>query len=775
MAKNDISNENKTYLQNKPWKVWMSIAPQPSAVLVSLYDLIFKQGESDPVLYFDNSDETREKYTTLRLYGLEHNIIIYDTALYELSGSLIGSVNKEVFYEEGIEVSNPKYDKRAKKRIVTSEINGTPIDFYLPDKDSVIYPETAEELYNSYGRSASAVPTCNSVIAASVGALYDSTAASASSFTFILASPDTVFDSTLVLEPTKKSYTQMCLNLYNKKSSGEKTLDTWKIINDTLRSISPSVTEEFNFFNDPDPSVNTTEFLSWVKDPDTNAKDILQHTYIWIKAAFAADYIDPKDFNQDLNQKANVIHRNVYSHSFREDYNRYNETATETSANTRGYIPKNAPLKDLISDDLYKAEVSDWDNLPTVAKKVKKLEDVSSLDGTNIGGVISEPIKMDSTEATYGDNVVPPQFFDSEARYNSDEEREKLGRVPVGLPKYGNIYTDGRIISPTVDELWYMVKKLISGRSADTTVNPVTEDFGVLKGKDERANDADTSIIEVNSPFKFTVGEVEKEGDPVNFELELDEQQDIKALNITEFFSQPNVALYHNFIDLSADSEYYKTFGTANKVVINSGNVEAGKTPTFTNIQIENISENIGVPDTFWDVRKDPLSLRELEGRTLSLKYNLVKVYRDITKNFTMVGPLGKKFIYTDPVLKTEEVSSAGGLYQLHRDYNFDSANPNTWFHMNGDKTGNPTTGGIDAEFGDLENSESISEEGLKLYNSEKEKTSKKPLLKENYGMSRTLSEDDSEYYGSDVYLAADGTWRYRAEHMRFPILRSQF
>ena len=49
------------------------------------------------------------------------------------------------------------------------------------------------------------------------------------------------------------------------------------------------------------------------------------------------------------------------------------------------------------------------------------------------------------------------------------------------------------------------------------------------------------------------------------------------------------------------------------------------------------------------------------------------------------------------------------------------------------------------------------------------------PLLVRNYGKSVYLSEEFGSYSGADIYMAADGTWRYKAEHSRVPILRSRY
>ena len=101
----------------------------------------------------------------------------------------------------------------------------------------------------------------------------------------------------------------------------------------------------------------------------------------------------------------------------------------------------------------------------------------------------------------------------------------------------------------------------------------------------------------------------------------------------------------------------------------------------------------------------------------------------------------------------------------MHRDYNYDPIEANTQYDPE-----NPQI-----EFGDLANPNAKDESNLKLYDKDELKKSKKPLLVENYGLSDDLHVEDDYLTGSDIYLAADGTWRYRAEHVRLPILRSRY
>ena len=113
-------------LQKKPWKIWMSSAPDPTAVLVSANDLI--KGTS-----------------------LGHNILIYNGNLY--SAGKFFSANFGDFYRYEIDISPAIFDKRAKPKVIQLSVANNSIfsklskpdpehiNFYCYDKDAALYPE----------------------------------------------------------------------------------------------------------------------------------------------------------------------------------------------------------------------------------------------------------------------------------------------------------------------------------------------------------------------------------------------------------------------------------------------------------------------------------------------------------------------------------------------------------------------------------------------------------------------------------------------------------
>ena len=118
----------------------------------------------------------------------------------------------------------------------------------------------------------------------------------------------------------------------------------------------------------------------------------LKNTYVWIRLAAAGDYVDPKDFNQSLNQDASVAFKNLLVRNESADFNRYDKISSEdsadkedadSSATSMPYIPKTAPLKDFVSEK-YVQEKN------TVSETMNALIEDSSKIDSKIGSLWSE-------------------------------------------------------------------------------------------------------------------------------------------------------------------------------------------------------------------------------------------------------------------------------------------------------------------------------------------------------------------------------------------------
>jgi hypothetical protein len=109
---------------------------------------------------------------------------------------------------------------------------------------------------------------------------------------------------------------------------------------------------------------------------------------------------------------------------------------------------------------------------------------------------------------------------------------------------------------------------------------------------------------------------------------------------------------------------------------------------------------------------------------------------------------------------------TSGSLYQLHKNYNFDVANPNTYYNNSGTDTGFK------------EGNEPVGAKAViddDDWRTPEQKSSGHIRYVENYGSSNSLSTDPEQYSSHDVYLSAFGDWRYVSDHNRLPILRGEW
>ena len=774
MATIDLSNRRK--LQKKPWKVWMSAEPDPSAVLVKASDL-------------------------LKGTRLGHNLFIYNENAYA-SGMFNGSF--EQFYRYAIDLSPAKFDKRSKPKqikINTSSLanfaNISSLNFQAYDKDAALYPRdlnasfAVDSTWKNYFRENSLMTSEDVTSSFQVNEMFTVMTKSEDNTSSDIAvdESDEVFSATMVFEDGKKAYTKLYV---------QKTLKIYKFLLGALlyNCVSDgSVTDILSAFKASYANLNAEGFstiLSFFENCDIgNGKKInlFDYIYIWVKAPFCGDYIDPVDFNQNLNQDADVVHRNLLIannyDSIRNNFDRYDESMSydvDHSSEaldddfkeklTRPYCPMTAPLKDLLSDKLMTLSGISGD----FSKKITGLlNDSDTNDDSFIGSVLVTPEYIKNNVGSNDEKFVrltPFTYYDPESRDKADYY-EQLGKIPTLIGRDGNITTDGRILSPTVDELWYIIYKLILGVNKDSTTyiaSPVGDDYG----------DVDSSLTEATNQFTWTSDSGTITGSPINFSFKKDSETGvINGITVDEWVANPNgfSINVHSFAKNISDkvnkyySEYYNDdsrniYNTIEQIAF--GNEDVHQKAGLTGINQE------------YGPRSVPLSLRELEAAIMGVKYNVDNNSAFNYKTYAITGKYG--------VIKKDDngvIISGGSLFQMHRDYNADFENPNTYFKM-GAKSNEDD--GRDAIFGDLNGVEEVHSNGTPLYmldnnhkrivlsnGSLKKKTSGMPLLASNYGKSETLAKEQGEYDGADVYMAADGTWRYRAEHTRIPILRSRY
>lgn len=777
--------EISTPLQKKPWKVWMSARPEPVAVLTTIRDL-------------------------LNGTNLEHDIMIYNGNLY--SNGVFSGSNFEDFAKYCFDMSPVLFDSASKAKPVKINLNQTysgfgtqlsenlgispDVTFYYQDKDAALYPEDIRTMFASNNTWKGYFRQQSTLLGESVGNAYqlnefftiaEKRQDDEDERDFIILDEDKVFSATMIFEDGKKAYTKLQLN---RKISDRMY---WFIAGAVLYNSSASNVVAYNTklyqaFTDTqnDTSKQTLDFVKkWVDAliaANKDENDILAHVYVWIKAPFAGDYVDPKDFNQDLNQDSNVVFANIlvandYAKA-RNDFNRYRQSTDFSGINTsideylekatRPYCPTNSPIKDFLSDGL----------VSEIKENFRRDEDVSSTEGLEsdalavikdsyeLSPVTGSVLVVPGSSAKQSDKTTrytPFNFYDPESREDA-EYYKSLGRIPTLLRNSGNFTTDGRIMSPTIDELWYVIKKLISGNR-----NQNDERLSLLAGESYQG---DTSLTEVPKvDYNFNVDKKTYRADPIDFKFSYDGQGNVSGINPLEWVAQPSKVSHKVF-------NYIKQYSKTLNTFFDAQNIEEQNTR-----RIENTGDDLVINDSFelGNIDREhgprssaPLSLRELEAAMLGNKYNIDNNFIFSTKTYAVTGKFGKKEEDDDG-----NIISAGSIYQLHRDYNAKVDKPNTWFKLKG--TGKADSEGMDATCGDLDGEVEMNGNiNVYVLDGKHKRTtitydSKLPKLVKNYGKSKVLLERQGQYRGSNVYMAADGTWRYNFEHVRIPILRSRY
>ena len=748
-------------LQRKPWKVWMSSAPQPTAVLTTAYDLL-KQGGSK----------------------LDHNIVILNENIYAQSRF---NGNFEQFYRYALDISPATFDKRAKTRVEKIDLredlkitasftaSDSEIDFYVQDKDAALYPTDIKTVFavnstwKDYFRPSSTLANnelgvfyrTDEMFTASVD-----TDANPSTSDIYVRDTDEVFTATMVFEDGKKAYTSVGIN----RTENILKLILGAVLFNSNKSSNLSSLKEY--LNKEVEKPKREELFNALINAKIGDKPLLSYIYLWVKAPFCADYIDPEDFNQDLNQDADVIHRNLLLannyNSVRNNFNRYNEDIDyEGKASddmlekmSRPYCPMTSPMKDILSEKLMLLSGVSGD---TIRDKAQKLLEDSLKDDSIIGSVLVTPKGITDVA-----RFTPFTFYDPESREEVDYYND-LGKLPTLIGRDGNLTTDGRIMSPTIDELWYIIYKTILGHSSESSEV-------ISLPKSNNYGNGDTSLFEATKEYNWTDDEAGNiKGSPLNFLFKTNDKGEVNGIDVDEWVANPDehyINVHTQIQRISTDitmffDEQNPDIKYSRDIFHTGDDIALGDAQTHTKDEITAKGREYGP-------RNVPLSLRELEAAMMGIKYNVDNNFIFDSKTYAVTGKFGK-------VEKDKEgvIVAGGSLYQMHRDYNANVTSPNTVFKMGADNNGD---NGRDATFGDLNNQKEHHKDGTTVYLLDKknkrtnvEKTSGMPLLVENYGKSVTLASEQGEYTGADVYMAADGTWRYKAEHMRTPILRSRY
>ena len=473
---------------------------------------------------------------------------------------------------------------------------------------------------------------------------------------------------------------------------------------------------------------------------------VLRNTFVWVKCSFYADYVDYRDFDQSLNRLSDVIHRNVLVGA--GNYARYDAAftrigsdpkAVELAKDSRPYIPISIPGVDLVSSTLYDG----YDPVSPV-DSVEKMMIEADKAMSRLGSIIVEPLEMsnspDILDTPTRTNRPPPVWFDPESRRPANDYTDH----PIAVGKWGNIVTQGRIMSPTIDELWIAIKKLAGGRNVDPTQAPtnliVTPDIGYPVGQPQgNPGGLDHSIPRdtrfVSKKHKFS-GENfsnpaagangdRKTGDPIKIEYDFSET--IGKYSVVEWINDPSFIAYKDLAELTALS---------NRMTIDGATSGFGATLTSVERPHTNAAfqTSYNPSETIW-------SLREVEAAIKGLRWNVTNLSRFFELNLAYSGKVGRP--NADPTIGTHPNLARGSAYTLHRDFN-----PNTHNTV------------YDNRYDSAEQPYPTRGRGVQLL-----------VAEEIPDFQLTTPPRRTNYPASSAYIAADGYWRSTWQMVNVPVI----
>jgi hypothetical protein len=645
-----------------PWKIPFNAAGTgPYAVKVLLSDLLFnKAGASSP-------SQWKPMLTGSGGFSLPHDVTVYNPAIVKADGTLDATTDMALRQKYGFFVSKVTPDARATRKWVTSAdyyaggywVYEAGYELELTDATDFTSVATTFNLY---------VPTDVTSVFYVNGDYYTQSLSIGtegstleSSASLILCSRDEAMEATIpgsALIP----YTQLriqCDSTLTEVYELVRFVTGFRVGNSGPNSIIVGTSTD-----------NNASIANDTLNPTINLA--LQTAEIWLRCAYFADYVNPVDYLQDVAQTSNVQHANIIigAGSF-----------TRFSRNTvvAPYIPATPPRNDLLS----------------------------SSAGFTAGSFPIPPVGGTALAATTVRNA-PVGWFDPDFEVSAP-----AGYISV--PAQGNVYTSGRIFSPTIDELWTYIKKVVSGRSADA---------GVTQGPAATTtSQVLTTDMRLSAEPALTLGTTI--GDP----LSTDGSSFINAPEGIVY--AVNTSLQYMAAKTYSDFASFQPFAVHSAAVANistKGRIAAGALQASGD----------------WAPRSTPLSLRELEALIQNCQFNLETSFNFVTTRFVETGETTQA-----------DVTRVGTLYQLHKGF---VKNPDT--HEGNTKWTAPPSLAAGA-------SNVAANSTVETYDDDTAYGSTLPASTNYDRMTNHLAQD--------VYLSAEGQWRYIFDHVRIPVLNETY
>jgi hypothetical protein len=455
----------------------------------------------------------------------------------------------------------------------------------------------------------------------------------------ILCNKDIAFENRFInKESNMSAYNGICVNYLS--------LNIWRHITEYY-NLKDTLTQN---------AVNSMMILSGTEVQSINSVLVylLKNCYVWIKCSFFADYIDYRDFDQSLNKTATVIHENLMLTKI-GDWRRYERlfndnqeiSQKDMAKRKRPYLPSTTPSIDRVKDLILPEHVIN-SNIKT---EIQYIIDDANDPESEIGALPIEPMEKnsDDSENDFTDTsfeTPPPIWFDPESR----KEGKDYNDFPILIPKNGNLITNGRIISPSIDELWQMIKEMISGRQSDNTA--LSTEAGYPRGDGQLLNAKDTRPSIKKHIFRNYDTNREVIGDPTIIDYNLD--SDEPRYEVKSWVNDPSRIEY----------KIIKELVDLNTMICNGED---------SNIIEESIM-TMEPPESYMPSLQ-PWTLREIEAQLKGIRWNLCYHMTFVHNNMVYNGLLGRANSDNKDYNKAN-----GSVYQLHKDYDAKRTfnNPNT-------------------------------------------------------------------------------------------------
>jgi hypothetical protein len=422
-----------------PWKISFSPSGStPYAVKIKLYDLLF-----------DSAGQSRAN--TGEGTNLSHDIILFDPAAYTTSGggtiNPLGTINESSRRNHGIFLTKVAYDTRSINSVRDWHADA---GYLAINKEAD--PHNGERGYYTY-KSEAALPVLETDYTTTANKTYYDRSLASTAFVDLLNPDQPINDN-----PADPGYNPiMCYgSSVTTAVSGLVAATTSALIlsgpDFALQSAIPgSSLQPYTRIHLQDAITNSeiVNILQFFTDYDINvpgnsAADLINPAIntrllsveIWVRCSFFGDYVIPTTFAQDLTPSSETSHKNIIVGQ--GDFKRF--TREPSSSEIKPYIPLTPPRNDVLAiTDI--ANASPFP-IPPVAGEYYTIVTPTTPRRAPLGWV----------DPDFDGTIIPGY---------------------VSLPLLGNVYTSGRIFSPTIDELWIYIKKVVDGQ---ITNNPIPKE-----------------------------------------------------------------------------------------------------------------------------------------------------------------------------------------------------------------------------------------------------------------------------------------------------------